>query len=277
MDILFLLGAGLAMGVLGGMLGIGGSVVLIPALVFVFGENQHLYQAAAMICNFFVALASVYVHRKEQIMVPWVLKRLIPAAVVGIIVGVAWSNASLFAGSRSYLLARIFGGFLVYVAFYNIYRLILELRHGHTEVPKPEAFPHRGLYSILIGATTGLAAGLMGIGAGTVAVPLQQLILKIPLRRAISNSAATIVSIAWIGAIYKNVTLGRHDIVFDALGGGSAYDLSLKIAALAIPTAILGGFLGGRLMHKLPVHWVRAVFIVVVVVASVRLLSVSPV
>ena len=264
------------MGLLGGLLGIGGSVVMIPALVFAFGENQHLYQAAAMICNFFVALSSVFVHHKAQVMVPWVLKRLIPAAVIGIIAGVAWSNSAMFAGSRSYLLARIFGAFLVYVAVYNSYRFYLELRHGHTEIPKHEAVPHRGLYSILIGATTGLAAGLMGIGAGTVAVPLQQVILKMPLRRAISNSAATIVSIAWIGAIYKNATLGRHDIVFTALKSSSVYLLSLRIAALVIPGAILGGFWGGHLMHKLPVHWVRAVFIVVVVVASIRLLSVGP-
>ena len=264
------------MGLLGGMLGIGGSVVMIPAMVFAFGENQHLYQASAMICNFFVSLSAMFVHRKAQVMVPWVLKRLIPAAIVGIIIGVAWSNSSMFAGSRSYLLARIFGVFLVYVAIYNGYRFYLELRHGHTEIPKREAVPHRGLYSILIGATTGLAAGLMGIGAGTVAVPLQQLILKMPLRRAISNSAATIVSIAWIGAIYKNATLGHHDIVFTALEASSVYLLSLKIAVLVLPGAILGGFWGGHLMHKLPVHWVRAVFIIVVVVASIRLLSVGP-
>ncbi len=40
------------MGLFGGLLGLGGSTIMIPALVMVFGENQHLYQAAAMICNF---------------------------------------------------------------------------------------------------------------------------------------------------------------------------------------------------------------------------------
>ena len=48
---------GLSMGVVGGTLGIGGAVFMIPAMTFVFGENQHLYQAAAMICIFFVSSA----------------------------------------------------------------------------------------------------------------------------------------------------------------------------------------------------------------------------
>ncbi|NIA17514.1 MAG: sulfite exporter TauE/SafE family protein, partial [Planctomycetes bacterium] len=34
---------GLSMGLAGGLLGIGGSVVMIPTMFFVFGENQHLY------------------------------------------------------------------------------------------------------------------------------------------------------------------------------------------------------------------------------------------
>lgn len=280
MDGLFLLGAGLAMGLLGGMMGIGGSVILIPVLFFAFGlgagENQHLYQAAAMICNFFVALSAVLVHHKARLMVPWVLKRLVPAALIGIVAGVAWSNSAMFTGNRSYLLSRVFGGFLVYVALYNGYRLIREIYHQTEMFEPPEPAFHRGLLSMLIGMITGLAAGLMGIGAGTVVIPLQQLMLKMPLRRAIGNSAATIVSVSWIGALFKNATLGQHHIVFTALGSGPVYLLGVKIAALVAPTAILGGFVGGRLMHKLPIHWVRAVFITVVVVAAIRLLSVGP-
>ena len=42
MDYVTLVLIGLSMGLLGGLLGIGGSVVMIPALVFVRGENQRL-------------------------------------------------------------------------------------------------------------------------------------------------------------------------------------------------------------------------------------------
>ena len=50
---------GLLTGVVGGMLGVGGSIVLIPAMTEVLGPNQHLFQATAMIVNFFVVVPAV--------------------------------------------------------------------------------------------------------------------------------------------------------------------------------------------------------------------------
>ena len=98
-------------------------------------------------------------------------------------------------------------------------------------------------------------------------MPAQQLILKLPLRRAIANSAVTIVCISWLGAIYKNATLAQH---------GIAVADSLKIAAWVIPGAIVGGFIGGHLMHTLPKNIVRAIFIGVCLMAAIKLLTVRP-
>jgi len=132
--------------------------------------------------------------------------------------------------------------------------------------PPAESTAHSILAGVC-GIVTGLAAGLLGIGAGTVATPMQQLFLRVPIRSAMSNSAATIVCIAWLGAIYKNVTLGQH---------GVAISESLSMAAWVIPGAIVGGFLGGHLMHALPKNLVRSVFILVCILAAVKLLTVTP-
>jgi len=86
MDYLILAAIGIVMGLFGGLLGIGGSVVMIPALVFALGENQHLYQASAMICNFFVGTTAAMVHKKADVLVLDVIKWLVPAAAVGIII-----------------------------------------------------------------------------------------------------------------------------------------------------------------------------------------------
>ena len=138
MDYLFFVTVGITMGFLGGLLGIGGSIVMIPALVFAFGENQHLYQAAAMICIFFVSGAALIAHRKAKAISKEVLIRLIPAAMLGILGGVALSNCSFFEGDRDYLLARLFGGFLAYVAFYNALRLIRSMKqHRNLERDEP--------------------------------------------------------------------------------------------------------------------------------------------
>lgn len=268
MDFVVYLVIGLCMGLLGGMLGIGGSVFMIPALTLVYGENQHLYQAAAMICNFFVAAAAMVAHRKADAFMKKVLIWLIPAAMAGILGGVMFSNLALFEGRNSYLLARAFGLFLVYVVVYNSYRLYLSVHPKIVVIPKP--MPEKGLaafFSLFCGAVTGLAAGLLGIGAGTVSTPLQQVTLKLPMRNAMSNSAVTIVAIAWLGAIYKNATLPQH---------GLEISESLKIAACVIPGAIVGGFVGGHLMHALPKNIVRAIFIGVCLMAALKLLTVTP-
>ena len=265
MDYLILPCIGLVMGLFGGLLGIGGSIVMIPALTLTYGENQHLYQAAAMICNFCVAGSSLVGHWRAEAFVKPVLKHLIPSAIIGILAGVALSNCPCFGGNNSFWLARLFGAFLVYVAAYNLLRF--RPRLPNPSKPPPASKQVQAMLSIGIGLLTGVGAGLLGIGAGTVSTPLQQLCLKMPLKNAMSNSAAMIVSMAWLGAIYKNGTLSEHSI---------AMTQSLRIAALVLPTGILGGYLGGHLMHALPRNLVRAVFTVVCILAAFRLLTVQP-
>jgi len=55
---------GLAAGALGGLLGIGGSIIMIPALAIFLGDDQHLYQAAAMVVNIAVALPAAIRHKR---------------------------------------------------------------------------------------------------------------------------------------------------------------------------------------------------------------------
>ena len=225
-----------------------------------------------MICNFFVGGSSALAHKKAQSYVPQTLKAMIPAAIIGIVLGVGISNSSLFAGKNSYLLARIFGAFLVYVAIYNC----LKFKESLTAGGISHAHKHCLMSEPLIGLITGMGAGLLGMGAGTVSTPLQQLLLKMPLRRAMSNSAVLIMSIAWLGAIYKNLSLEQHQTSFALFNSSSALLDSLKIAGCIVPAAIVGALMGGYLMHKLPKNLVRSIFIIVVTLAALRLLTVQP-
>ncbi len=240
---------------------------MIPLLVLFFGENQHLYQAAAMICNVFVALSSLIAHIKQKTNIKSILKWMIPASLIGVFFGVRTSNLPLFSGEKSYILARLFGIYLVYVIGYNLFKIYRSKLAPPKTAPKDILRGYSPTLSGLTGMITGLCAGLLGIGAGTVSTSTQQLTMKVPLRRAMSNSAANIAVMAVLGAAYKNATLARHGIPVTE---------SLKIAALAVPAAIVGGYIGGRLMHALPKEAVRAAFIVILILAAVKMLTVTP-
>lgn len=266
---------GLVMGLFGGMLGIGGALVMVPALVWAFGENQHLYQASAMICTFFVALAASAVHRKAKILFPSVLRWLLPAGLAGILIGVAVSNMPLFRGKNSYLLARCFGAFLLYVAGYSIWGLFRPPQetfgnaNDNGQAPTDIVLAGRQkTYCAGIGLLTGFASGFLGIGAGTVVTPLLQMALGFSIKRAMSHSAAMILGISWLGALYKNATLNYHHQI--------DWHQSLLMSLWISPPAIVGGFLGGRLLHILPRVWVQVVFIGVVLFSAYKLLTVAP-
>ncbi|MEM6260488.1 MAG: sulfite exporter TauE/SafE family protein [Planctomycetota bacterium] len=264
---------GLLAGTLGGLLGVGGSVITIPGMAILFGtgENQHLYQAAAMTANLAVAIPAARRHKQAGALTPSVLRWMLPAAVVGIILGVLASNLSLFKNEQGGLwLGRILAVFLVYVIIVNI-RKLLHLRAGkpRNELNNATITPAR---SGSAGAVMGSAAGLLGIGGGALAVPLQQVLTKIPLRNAIANSSFVMVFSAGVGALLKLGTLDQH--YPPAEGAEPAWQVAGMLALILAPTAIIGAGLGAKLTHTLPVAYVRVAFVLLMLVAAYKMAAI---
>jgi hypothetical protein len=264
---------GLLAGILGGLLGVGGSVITIPGLAILFGtgENQHLYQAAAMAANLAVAIPAARRHKKAGALTPDVLRWMLPVAVVSIVVGVFVSNLSIFKDEAGGLwLGRILAVFLVYVVAVNI-RKLLHLKAGkpRNHMDNAKITPMR---SGSAGGVMGLTAGLLGIGGGALAVPLQQMLTKIPLRNAIANSSFVMVFSAGIGAALKLFTLDQHYPT--TLDANPAWQVAGMLALVLAPTAILGAGLGAKLTHSLPVHYVRFAFVLLMIAAAFKIAAV---
>lgn len=258
---------GLLAGTLGGMLGVGGSVIMIPALTILLGRHQQLYQASAMIINVVVAVPAALRHRKAGAMVPDVLIWMMPAALVFVLLGVWLSNLSVFNGPEGGIwLGRILAAFLVYVVVLNVIKIIKPTKGGESLDPERR---HRPVAAGGVGGIMGAIAGLLGIGGGAIAVPLQQVLLKLPLRNCIANSTAVICVSAGLGAVYKNLTIGEH------YPHGGALQTSLIIAAILAPTAFLGGRLGASLTHRLPTRQVRAAFVILMIVAAYKMAAIG--
>jgi uncharacterized protein len=262
---------GLAAGLLGGLLGVGGSVIMIPALTALLGPEQHLYQAAAMAANVAVAIPAARRHHKAGVARLDVLKWMLPAAVIAVLLGVAVSN--LFEGDTAERwLKRLFAALLLYVIVVNIRKLLGGRRRavdGDTNEPDPggihtdaELRSRVGAppgASTAVGGVMGFVAGLLGIGGGAIAVPLQQVALRLPLRSCIANSSIVIVFSAAIGAVFKIATLDQH---------GLAFGDALLLAGLLAPPALVGGRVGASLTHLLPLAWLRVAFIALMLAAA---------
>jgi len=270
-SLLVIAAIGLIAGTLGGMLGVGGSTIMIPGLTLAVGYDQHLYQAAAMIANVAVSVPAAWRHRKAGAIVPQALRWMLPAALVAILLGVAISNLSIFSGRDGGVwLGRILALFLIYVIFVNIRKLLAKparpsLAAISTGDLQPTAQPAvRARPSLVCGGLMGLVAGLLGIGGGAVAGPLPQGLLKLPLRSCIANSSAVICITAGVGALYKNATLAQHA----AEGQTLTWQTGLLVGALLAPTAFVGGRVGASLTHRLPLGAVRAAFVLLMIVAA---------
>ena len=252
---------GLIAGTLGGMLGVGGSVIMIPALTVLITPNQHVYQAAAMIANVAVTVPAARRHLRAGAVVPQAFRWMLPATLVFILVGVFLSALPVFAGNTGEMwLRRLFALFLVWVIVQNVQKLLR--KQPENELSQWKVTPGR---SLGVGVVMGTMAGLLGIGGGAVSVPMQQRILHIPLRNCIGTSAAVICLTAGFGALYKNWTLIQRDDQYQSL------QTSLILAIAMAPTCVVGGHFGGHLTHRLPVKQVRVIFIGLMVLGAVRM------
>jgi len=259
-ELTILLAIGLLAGLMGGLLGIGGSVIFIPLATFALGPDQQIYQAAAMLLNVAVAGTATIKHYRKGAIRASVVKRMLPAAMVLIIVGVLLSNA--LSGQS---LLRIFGALLWIIA---IMELLTLLRDSRTAQPQDTHEAREG-WPVLgsIGGFMGFVGGLMGIGGGIFAVPMLRNLAGFQMRQAVAAAACVTLPMALIGATLKNATL--HRIVED--GVPLSATTSLGIACAIIPTAIIGSWLGATLVHRLPIGAIRLAFIILLVFAGFRM------
>lgn len=252
---------GLVAGASGGLLGIGGSIVIIPGLVLLRGgQGQHLYQAAAMIVSFFVVAPAVWRHRQAGAIQGEITRWTIPSAAAGAVGGVFLSELPVFHGSGQGYLQLCFTGFILYALVYNLGRL-WRTRSLIARVERPLRL-NRPAIVALVGLPAGLMGGLLGVGGGIYTVPAQQVWLGVRLRNAVANSSATILVSSVIGATCKNAALWRH---------GYALSQSLMLAAVLIPSAVVGSWVTSARVHRWPTRGIRVALAILLIYCGVRM------
>lgn len=250
---------GLVAGCVGGLAGLGGSIIMIPALAMFWGytdpklkNEHHLYMAAAMCVNVIVALSSSILHHQKKAARKDVLMALIPSMGSGMIVGVLLSNGSHGAWSL-----YAFAGFIWLYCIYNVVTTIKKIPDYPEDNPSPAIWK-----MISVGLVVGMISGYLGIGGGILLVPLLSL-TKLPLRHAIAGSAGAMWISSIIGASMKLYTLPEHGFSFEQAMG---FAVPMGVGAL------VGAYLGAMLAHKLKMPHLKLVIALILAIASIKMI-----
>ena len=266
-DWLVLPAIGLAAGVLGGALGVGGGLVMIPAMLLALGETRfgsgslHLYKLSALAAAIVLSIFAARQHIRARVVVMPIVRSITLGAIFGVVAGAALG--SRFSQENTHILRRVFGGFMLLVVASYIWRLRLGDR-ARSVASCPCARRWRP-YALFVGAPSGLISGLLGVGGGVWAVPAMHYGLGLRLSSAIGNSSTMIVGVATAAAVVQSVFVYRMPDLFVTDGW--------VLAALLAPGALVGGQLGGRLTHHLPASTLRHAFHALLAVTGLKLLG----
>ncbi len=110
--------------------------------------------------------------------------------------------------------------------------------------------------TILIGIITGFANGLFGAGGGTIVVPAMERILGVEEHKAHATAIAVILPLSMISAgIYMQKQAVDWSTVFYVSIGG-----------------VVGGYIGAKILNKIPSKWLHKVFGLFMLVAAIRMI-----
>ncbi len=256
------MGVGLLAGFLAGLLGVGGGIIMVPLLLYVFDfvgyRNPdvlfHVAAATSLAVIIPTALSSARTHsRHGNVRWPDVFA-MAPAGILA--VHVASIVAARTAGET---LKTAFGVLLVLVSAQLTF-FTPAPRGGSPPVPRWVAFT-------LTGVVAGALSFFFGIGGGVAAVPMMVLLLGTPIHVAVGTSSALIVFLALYGTA-RNLVLGRGAPDLSEFSAGYVNWLA---AACVMPTSILMARVGANFAQRLPAITLRRVFAVFLAVEGLRL------
>lgn len=255
---LLYLALGAFAGVLAGLLGVGGGLVIVPMLTFIFTSGGlpaahilHLALGTSLATIMFTSVSSLRAHHGRGAVDWQVVRRITPGIMAGTFGG-SWVAAQL----STEFLKVLFVVFQYYVAA----QMLLDI--------KPT--PHRQLPGVwgmsAVGTVIGGISSLVGIGGGSMSVPFMAW-CNVAMHTAIGTSAAIGFPIALAGAAGYVVNGWNASVPPHSLG--FVYLPALLGVSLA---SVLTAPLGARMAHNLPVSRLKKAFAVLLLIMGTKLL-----
>lgn len=276
--------AGIFVGVMSGLLGVGGGTIMVPIFRLAFGMSPIASTATSLFAIIPTSISGVATHLRGKTCIP----KLGVALGIG---GALMSPVGVWLASISpdwavILVAALVIGFSAYKMFLKALKAPKRSSRKQTAAGKTTAAPvaataaataiapaapaapaaaivpqpHLGRREYLIGAAIGLVAGLasgyVGVGGGFIMVPMMLAFLSVPMTLASGTSLIAIMILAVPGVIEQ------------AILGNINYMAGIAVVVGTIPGAVIGA----RLIKVIPERQLRFLFGCFLLIAAVMLM-----
>jgi hypothetical protein len=249
--------AGLLVGFVVGLTGMGGGALMTPLLVLLFGVQPLAAVSSDLVASLIMKPVGSAVHLKSGTvhrgLVKWLVIGSVPAAFVGVLVLKAFGTGEELQG----FVKSALGIALLVVSVALVLKALLRRREGESS-DAPPSIDARPLPTAVVGVIGGLVVGMTSVGSGSLII-LMLLVLYPRLR--LSELVGT--------DLVQAVPLVAAASLAHLLFGDFRLSLTVSILIGAIP----GVYLGARLSSRAPDHWIRPALVVVLTASGLKLLG----
>jgi uncharacterized protein len=245
--------AGLFVGALVGMTGMGGGSLMTPMLILIFGFNPKTAVGTDILHGaVFKSFGAIRHRQLGNVHVPlalWMLVGSAPLSLVGVQI------ASSFSDSTQSTMSKVVGGALI---FGGIGFAIKAFLKGYVGEEHLHLTTRQKLIAISIGASCGFVVGLTSVGSGTFFGLAMLLLYPLAARRIVGTDMLHAALLLWVAGaghlIHGNVDL--HAIAWLLVG------------------SIPGVLLGSHYSIRVPERALRMSFAIVLVLSGIKLLEI---
>lgn len=248
---------GVLAGLVAGLFGLGGGVVMVPALIYTFAALDfppliatHLAVGTSLACILVTSATAGWTHWQKGAVDAGLLRPLIPGVLLG-----AWLGGGLAARLPGNGLQLAFGVFLIFVAA----TMLVKVQQAYFRLPGRWGM---GLVALIIGAVS----SLFGVGGGSMTVPFLRL-CGVIMTRAVATSAVLGFPIALAGTLAYLYQGWAHS----KLPGGALGFIYLPAFAGLVLCSAPASRLGAVLAHRLPAALLQRCFAGVLLLIALEL------
>jgi len=251
-------------GIIASMIGISGGAFKAPILIIMFTLSAELAAAASLLSALFVAVVSTisYYRQNPQMINIRVGGLAVIATIPGTFVGVTLRTIV----AHAHLLRVVFGIFLFPVAL----KLILSQQDDNEHSSgkkKMMTFSQLGkkrlTVSIIAIFLAGVSAGLLGLGGGTIVVPVLCIILGFPILMAAATSMFIMIFTSSVGSVMNYLILAQTEGMSTFLFYGVTMGVGM----------ILGAVIGPRYASRVDGVWLQRLFGFLLIFPLVKMLT----